>query len=162
MSQETENLIPEEAPPPYAPPDKPEEPPPAYFPEEDDSRARQAALRAQRQIIPPNVQADILVGPRSNVIVVRNISGCAYRQVSVPPPPDYTCMAVIATIFFFPVGVFAIAYAMKAREAVGNGEIVQAWKHARTARILSRLSFIFWTLLITAVIVTIVVSANGE
>ena len=49
----------------------------------------------------------------SSLLQVRNISGCAYRQVSVPPPPDYTCMAVIATIFFFPVGVFAIAYAMK-------------------------------------------------
>ena len=35
------------------------------------------------------------------------------RDMSIPIPPNYTCMAVIATIFFFPVGVFAILYAIK-------------------------------------------------
>ena len=40
-------------------------------------------------------------------------TGCHQRDLTIPIPPNYTCMAVIATIFFFPVGVFAIMYAIK-------------------------------------------------
>ena len=75
-------VLAEEAPPPYAPPDKPQEAPPAYFPDEEGTSARQAALRAQRQIIPPNVQADILVGARSNVIVVSVTQNSVKKQIS--------------------------------------------------------------------------------
>ena len=45
--------------------------------------------------------------------VVSNSQIGRRRDIAIPIPPNYTCMAVVATIFFFPVGVFAIVYAIK-------------------------------------------------
>ena len=55
----------DEAPPPYAPPEKPEEPPPAYFPEEYTM-----AVEGRSHLVPPNMHVSHYVDSGNGNMVI--------------------------------------------------------------------------------------------
>lgn len=69
------------------------------------------------------------------------------------------CYQVTSSLYWFWY-IVNTHFMLQARDAIAAGSIVEGWKHARTARTLSRLAFILWTLMFSSLIIIVIISAN--
>ncbi|XP_003384502.1 PREDICTED: uncharacterized protein LOC100633377 [Amphimedon queenslandica] len=90
-----------------------------------------------------------------NTIIVHQAQPIVYQR-RIVAPPDYTYLAVIAVICFFPLGLLALYMANKTKESVAAGNVGNAWGEAVATRILSRVSISIGTLLLVLIILAIV------
>ncbi|XP_045202880.1 proline-rich transmembrane protein 2-like [Mercenaria mercenaria] len=76
----------------------------------------------------------------------------------VPRPPDYLIPSIVACFCFWPTGLFALKYALRANSLVGQGDMPGAQAASNTARTLMIVSIVVGVVWVGIVII---LSATG-